>query len=135
MYVLPQAKDILDGEAKSMSYAFPDKDILSEVEVSYKGKSQTAKELLTITNNVQARASITRSESLLMSTILANDDKTKKRVMEVTAGLTAKLSRPWFEVVDRRVAELAKAALEQEDPESKKRSDKSDGEVKKKRKR
>ena len=118
MYVLLETKDVLDGEVKALMHAFPQKVVLDEIQIKYGGENKTGHELLTIVQNVQERASITRSESLLMSTIVANDDKTKKRVMEVTAQLTAKVSRPWHEVIDSRVATMAQRALAQPDSEA-----------------
>ena len=122
MYVLLEAKDVFDGEVKALMHGFPQKVVLDEVQIKYGGESKTGQELLTIVQNVQERASITRSESLLMSTIVADDDKTKKRVMEVTAQLTAKVSRPWQEVIDSRAAKMAQAALAQPDFEAKRSS-------------
>ena len=119
MYVLLlEAKDVLDGEVKALMHAFPQKVVLDEIQIKYGGESKTGHELLTIVQNVQERASITRTESLLMSTIVANNDKTKKRVMEVTAELTAKVSRPWREAIDSRVAAMAQRALAEPDSEA-----------------
>ena len=122
MHFLLEVKDVLDGEVKALMHAFPQKVVLDEFQIKYGGESKTGHELLTIVQNVQERASINRSESLLMPTIVANDDKTKKRVMEVTAQLTAKVSRPWQEVIDSRVAKMAQAALAQPDSEAKRSS-------------
>ena len=126
MYVCTEAKHVFAGEVKALFHAFPERPVLDEIQIQYGGETKTGNELLSIAKNVQERASITRSESLLMSTIVANDDKTKKRVIEVTAQLTAKVDRPWHEVVDPRVAELANAALAQDDKEAKKRTEEQD---------
>ena len=110
--------DSLKAEVGALVYVFPSVDFLErgEFTMSKPRETGTAHRLLERTQAALIRAAVTRTENLLMIAISKNDTKTKKRVGEVTAELTSKAKKPWFELIDGRVKVLADAVLAQGDP-------------------
>ena len=95
-------------------YVFPAWDFLEEVTFEIKDEKGTGHVLSERATAALNRVSVTRSENLLMIATKKNDSKTKKRVGEVTAELTAKIKKPWTQLIDDRVKQLAEAALQLE---------------------
>ena len=111
------AMNTLKAQAAELVYVLPAVDFLKEVTFSMTRPDEkgNGNRLLERAQSALHRATITRSENLLMIAIKKNDSKTKKRVGEVTAELTGKVKKPWSELIDGRIKQLADGALGQND--------------------
>ena len=112
-----EAMNTLKAQAAELVYVLPAVDFLKEVTFSMTRPDEkgNGNRLLERAQSALHRATITRSENLLMIAIKKNDSKTKKRVGEVTAELTGKVKKPWSELIDGRIKQLADGALAQSD--------------------
>ena len=112
-----EAMNTLKAQAAELVYVLPAVDFLKEVTFSMTRPDEkgNGNRLLERAQSALHRATITRSENLLMIAIKKNDSKTKKRVGEVTAELTGKVKKPWSELIDGRIKQLADGALGQSD--------------------